>query len=141
MVKQGKKTGTDLAIRGEPHARAVSAERMRDGRDDANFAFAVVEGITPCSLAGFIRQLAHGTELVELLQNFVHRHHHLRRPYTVFFERHEFDKTDNDAFLTREAGKFDDLIFIESAEKYAVNLDWFQTGSLGGTDAGQDTVI
>src|SRR5260221_12341623 len=141
MVEQRKKTGTDLAVRGEPHARAVSAERMRDGCDDADFSFAVVEGITPRGFAGLIRKLAHGAELIKLFQNFVHRHHHLGRPHAVLFQRHEFDETDNDAFVTGKAGKLDDLIFIEAAEKHAVDLDRLQPCALGGTDARQHAVI
>src|SRR5712671_2987875 len=120
MVKQGKQAGTYLAVRGEPHARAVSAKRMRHRSDDADFSLAVVEGITPRGFAGLIRKLAHGTELIQLFQNFVHGHHHLRGPDSVLFKRHGFDETDDDAFLTGEAGKLDDLIFIEAAEKHAV---------------------
>src|SRR5882757_9979692 len=123
MIKQGKKTGTDLAVGSKANARAVSAERMRDGCDDADFSFAVVEGITPRGFAGLIRKLANGAELIELFQNFVHRHHHLGRPHAVLFQRHEFDETDDNAFLAGKAGKLDDLIFIESAQKNAVDLD------------------
>src|SRR3982074_1612885 len=103
MVEQRKQTGTDLAVRGQADARTVSAERVRDGRDDADFALAVVEGITPRSFAGFIRQLAHRTELVQSFQDFIHRNDYIGRPDAVFFERHEFDETDHDAFFPREA--------------------------------------
>ena len=62
MVKQGKKAGTDFAVRCKPHARAVSAKRMRDRRDNADFALAVVERVTPRGLAEFIGKLPHGTK-------------------------------------------------------------------------------
>src|SRR3954452_20371816 len=103
MVKQGKKAGTNFAVRGEPDARAVSAERMRDRSDNADFTFAIVESIAPRSFAKFIGELAHGTKLVELFQNFIHWDNYVRRPDAVFFERHEFDKAHDYAFFAGKA--------------------------------------
>src|ERR1051325_860177 len=102
---------------------------MRYRRDNADFAFAVIERITPRGLAEFIGKLAYRTKFVEFFQNFIHGNDHVWRPNTVFFQRHEFDKTHDHAFFPREAGEFYDLIFIESAQKNAVDLDWLQPGA------------
>ena len=49
MVQQGKQAGADLAV--WSGARASNARRtMRHGRDDADFAQAVIEGVTPGGL-------------------------------------------------------------------------------------------
>src|ERR1700722_15071709 len=44
MVPHREQAGADFAVAGDADTAAVSAERMRDGRDDADFADAVVEG-------------------------------------------------------------------------------------------------
>src|SRR4051794_23053886 len=114
---------------------------MRHRSNNANFSFAIVKGITPRGLTKLVRKLAHRTEFVELFQDFVHGDNYVWRPNAVFFQRHEFYKTHDYAFFSREASEFYDLIFIESAQKDAVDLDRFQPGPLGSTYAGQHTVI
>src|SRR3974390_2990069 len=42
-----KKTGIELAFRGQPRAAASSAKRLRNGRDEADLAAAVVKAPTP----------------------------------------------------------------------------------------------
>ena len=44
VVGLGEEAGADFAVRGEADAAAVAAEGSGDGRDDADFAEAVVEG-------------------------------------------------------------------------------------------------
>src|SRR6476646_1198729 len=119
----------------------MPAERMRHGRDDADFAQAVIEGVTAGGLTEFVGKLAHGTERIQLFQNFIHRDNDVRGPYAIFFQRHEFYEPDHNALFPREAREFHDLVFIESAQENAVDLDWFQPCALSGTDAGQHTVI
>src|ERR1700733_15343620 len=45
MIPYGEKAGANLAVAGDTDAAAVSAEGMRDGRDDPDFADAVFEAI------------------------------------------------------------------------------------------------
>src|SRR5437764_11723678 len=119
----------------------MSTERMRHRSNDADFTFAVIEGVTPRGLTEFIGKLAHGTKRIQLFQNFIHGDDDVRRPHAVFFQRHEFNEPDNHALFPREAREFDDLVFIETAQKNAVDLYWLQPSALGGTDTGQHTVI
>src|SRR5580765_1346770 len=104
----------------------MPAERMRHGRNDANLTQAIIEGITPRRLTGLVGKLADGTESVQLFQNFIHGDDDVRRPDAVFFQRHEFDEANNHALFPREARKFNDLVFIESAQENAVDFDWLQ---------------
>ena len=48
----GEETGADFAVGGEADAAAGAAEGEGDGRDDADLADAVVEGVAACGLAG-----------------------------------------------------------------------------------------
>src|ERR1700682_817094 len=116
MVEEGKQAGAYLAVRGETHARTVPAEGMRHRRNDSNLAEAIVKRVAPRGLAGRVGKLAHRTELVQLLQDFIHGDNDFLRPYAVFFQRHKLNEPDHDAFFARKAGKLHDLVFIESAQ-------------------------
>ena len=43
MIEQREQAGADLAVRGEAHARTVSAERMRYRRNDSDLAQAAID--------------------------------------------------------------------------------------------------
>src|SRR5205823_6403377 len=90
VIEDGEKTGTDLSVGGDANPAAMSAERMRHRGDDADLAAAVIELEAARCLAALVFDLDQRPELVHLTQNLVQRDHHLRRPYPVFLERHEF---------------------------------------------------
>src|SRR5205814_8217637 len=85
VIKEGKEAGADLSIGGQAHAAAVSAERMRHGRDDADLAHAIVELIPPGGLAVGMRNLDQRAKRLHALQDFIERDHDLRRPDAVLF--------------------------------------------------------
>src|SRR6185312_16284450 len=138
MIEQREKTGAQLAVRSKTDSRTMPAEWMRNRSDDADLSDSVVKRIAAGGFAKGIRcQITDGTELVQLLENLVHGNYHVRRPHTVFFQRHEFDEPDHHAFITRKTGKLHYLIFVEPAQKDRVYFDRFQTGALGRADSRQ----
>src|SRR5664279_3502187 len=114
VLADREQTGADLAVRRDADAAAMSAEGMRHRCDDPDLANAVVEDIAAGGLAARVADFAQRHELGHAPHNFVEGHDDLRRPHTVFFQRHEFDETDGDAFLAREAAKGSDLILYTS---------------------------
>src|SRR6185437_6323606 len=142
MIEQREKTGAQLAVRSKTDSRTMPAEWMRNRSDDADLSDSVVKRISAGGFAKGIRcQLTDGTELVQLLENLVHGNYHVRRPHTVFFQRHELDKADYHAFVAGESGELDNLILIEPAQKDRVYFDRFQTGALGRADSRQHFVV
>src|SRR5262249_27320236 len=127
--------------RSQTNARAVSAKRMRYGRNDADLADAIVKRVAARGLTRRVRKLAYRTELIQLLENLVHCDHHVGRPHAVLFEWPGLDEANHYAFGTREFRKLDDLVFVEAAQKHAVDLHRFQAHALGFTDARQHAVI
>src|ERR1700731_5125826 len=47
VIPDGEEAGSNFAVGGDADAAAVSAEGVRDGRDDADFAQAVFEAVAP----------------------------------------------------------------------------------------------
>src|SRR5260370_38456081 len=56
VVPHREQAGADLSVAGDAYSATLSAERMRDGRDDADLADAVVEAVA----AGGVRRPAGG---------------------------------------------------------------------------------
>src|SRR5579864_2177265 len=113
---------------------------MRDRRDDADLADAVVEPVAARGLAVGVRDLDQRPEFFHALQYFFERHDDLGAPHAVLFEWHEFDEAQHYGLFARELAKGDDLVVVEAAQQYAVHLHWLEPGALGGTDAGEDVV-
>ena len=106
VVALGKQAGADLAVRCDANAAAVSAERLRDRGDDADLAYAIVEGKSLRRLAGGVRrELDQGTECIQASDDLVHRNNGFRLPAAVFFEGHPLDEADDDAFAAGELGE------------------------------------
>ena len=51
MPAQGEEAGVELPVGGDPSSRAITAERLRDGGDDADLAGAVQVAVALCDLA------------------------------------------------------------------------------------------
>jgi hypothetical protein len=141
VVPNRKKAGADLAVGGDADATAVTAEGMRNRSDDSDFANAVVEVIPSRGFAARVRDLDQRAILRHALDNFIQRDHRRGRPGSVFLERHEFDKANDDAFFTSKHAEGDDLIFIEAAHEHAVNLDRPKPRTPGGANSRQHLVI
>jgi len=62
------------------------------------------------------------------------------RPGAVFFEGHEFDEADDDAFFAGEFPERHDLTFVEAAQEHAIDFDRIKATAAGGANAGDDVV-
>src|SRR5581483_12120171 len=103
VVALGEEARPYLPVGRDAHAAAVSAERMRNRRNDSNLANSVVEGEPPRRFGGMIRgKCNQRVYTVEPLDDFIHADHGLRRPGAVLFERHPLDKADDHALSARE---------------------------------------
>src|SRR5208282_6078701 len=122
------------------HAAAMSTERLRHRRDDADLAHAIVEGVAPRRLAAGVRDLYQRPEGADAIQNFRERDHDLRRPHTVFLQRHELDEAHHHAFGAGELAELDDLIVVEAAQQHAVHFHRVKTRPARGTDARQHSL-
>src|SRR5579864_5772322 len=123
VVPDGKEASANLAVAGDADAAAMPAEGMRDRCDDSDFADAVIEAITAGGLRMGVRNFDERPVLGYARQNFVECHNGRGRPDAVFFERHELDEADDDAFFAGEHSEGDDLVFVEATQEDAVDLD------------------
>src|ERR1700742_4042710 len=138
VIEMGKKAGSDFSIGRKAYAAAGSAKSLRDRGDDADLPYPIVEGIAPRGLTRVVRGKRHKrAEAVQFFDHLRERHNYIRRPQAIFFQGHELDKTNNHAFVSREAGEGDDLVVIEAAQQHAVDLDRPQPGALCGAQPGQ----
>src|ERR1039457_6516412 len=135
VLADREQTGPDLAVRCYADAAAMSAEGMRHRCNDSDLANAVFKHVAAGGLAVRVADFAQRHELSHAALNFVEGHDDLLRPHAVFFQRHEFDEADGDAFLAREAAKGGDLIVVEAAHQDTVDLDWADPGTLRGADS------
>src|SRR5690348_17186774 len=81
MVPDRKQAGANLAIRSDPNAAAMSAERVRHRSNDPDFPDAIVEAITPRRLATLMRNFDEWPIFRHALQNFIQRDYDVRRPH------------------------------------------------------------
>src|SRR5260221_3555287 len=72
--------------------------------------------------------------------DFVERYDSFGRPDTVFFQRHKLDEPYCHSFFAREHAEGNDLIFVEAAHQYAVDLDGPEPGAACRSNACQDMV-
>src|SRR5689334_13874025 len=63
VFANGEQAGANLAVGGDAHAAAVSAEWMRHGGDDTDLANAVFEGVAVRGLASLLAEVAERHEL------------------------------------------------------------------------------
>src|SRR4051812_13690371 len=141
VIEDGKQARADLAIGGKTHAAAMSAERMRHRRDDADLSDAVVELEAACGFAALMFDLDQRTKLLHLFEDMLKRDYHFPRPHPVFFQRHEFDEPQHYAFFAREFSEGDDLVFVEAAQQDAVHLYRSESGSFRGPNASQAVFV
>ena len=94
--------------------------------------------VSPGALPGSGTERTHG---VDARVHLVEADDGVRRPDAVFFERHELDEADDDAFAAGELGEGHDLVVVEAAQQDAVDLDRAEAGGLGGADAGEHALV
>src|SRR5437764_11409253 len=114
MIPYRKQAGADFSIRRDTNPATLSAEWIRDWRNEADFPDTVNEAIAPGSFAARVRHFNQRHELRHPLEDFVEHNHGCRQPYPVFLQRHEFDKADDHRFLACKLSKRNDLVFVEA---------------------------
>src|SRR5262249_40868786 len=100
----------------------MTAEGMRDRRNDSDLAYSVLKTIPARSFAAGVRDFSQRDVLRHAAQNFVESNHYVRRPDSIFFQRHEFDKANDYAFFPRKSAESCDLIFVEAAHQHTVHF-------------------
>ena len=122
VLAQAEQARPNLAVAGEPDARARAAEGKRDRSDDAELADSVVKAVAPRGRAGFVGNFVEGCKAGHALQNLFKRHHHIRTPHPALFQRHELDEAHRDLLLAGKTAKGFHLVLVEAAQKHAVDL-------------------
>src|SRR5262249_19529994 len=121
---------------------AGAAEGPGDGRDDADLAYAVVEGEALRGLAGgSARQRYQGAYGADTRLQLVIADHRVGGPGAVFLERHELDEAQDGGFATGEFNEGNDLIIVETAEQHAIHLHRTEAGGLRSSNTREDAVI
>src|SRR3954467_364189 len=110
MIEDGEEAGAYLPVGGDAHPAAMSAEGMRNRRDDADLTDAVIEPKAARRFAALMFDFDQRPELLHLAENLVKRDHDFRRPHPVFFQRHELDEAQHYTFFARKLSEWDDLV-------------------------------
>src|SRR5262249_39879718 len=113
---------------------------MRNGGDDPNLADPIVKFITSCGLTVLVGGLDQRFVLRHASQDFFKPDDDLRRPDAVFLEGHELDKTHDHTFCARELAEGNNLIFIEAAQQYTIDLYRIEASASRGTNTSEHTI-
>ncbi len=73
VVPDGEQAGANFSVAGNADTAAMSAERMRHRRDDANLADAIFKAVAPRRFRARVRDLHQRPVLGHARQNFVKR--------------------------------------------------------------------
>src|SRR5690349_5573813 len=119
----------------------MSAERMGYGRNNTDFADAVLETVAPGSFAARVRDFNQRAVFRHAPQNFVEPDYDVWGPDPIFLQRHELNEADHHAFFAREHAEWNDLVFVEAAHQHAIDFYRPQSQAPGCADAGQNVVI
>src|SRR5215475_11404381 len=92
MVPDGEQACADLAVGGNADAAAVSAKGVGHWRNDADLPNTIVEAVAACGLGARVRNFHEWAIFSHPFQDFGECHHNVRRPDSVFLERHELDE-------------------------------------------------
>jgi len=139
VVILAEKAGAELAVGSEADARAMAAESLRDGRDEADFArSAVGKPIFAGGLAGLVWNGNERPAGMDAGMDFRGRNNQVARPMAVGVEGHELNEAHDDAAIAREFGEGFDFILVETAHENGVDLDGSEAGGLRGVNAGHD---
>src|SRR5690625_2054826 len=134
----GKQAGVELAFGRQAGAGAGVAKRLRDGRDDADFATAVSVSPAARHFAEIVwLNRLDGPAGVDALENIRRRHHVIEPPAVGVAHVHEFDKTQHVAAAAKIFGHGFDAMIVHAALDHHVDLDRVKAGGGGVIDAGQ----
>src|SRR6266850_4291943 len=139
VIVLAEKTGAKFSIGSQTDARAVAAERLRDGCDEADFAgSAVRETVFARGFAALVRNLHQRPAGVNAFVNFGCGNDETARPVAVSIERHEFDEAHDDAAVACKFREGFDFIVVEPANEHGVHFGGREARFLGGFEAAHD---
>jgi hypothetical protein len=117
VIRDGKQAGANLAIGSNANATAVSAEGMRNWRNDPDLAGTVIKPVAASGRAALMGNLHQWPILGPAMNDLVERDHNFRRLSASLFERHEFDETHHDIFFATKPADGNDLVLVEAAQE------------------------
>src|SRR6266446_608903 len=136
MIVLAEEARAELAVGGKPDAGAMAAERLGDRSDEADFTgSAVVEAVLASGLAALVGNLLERPARVNAPADLRGGDYQVTCPVTVGIERHEFDKTHDDAAVAGEFGEGFDFVVVEATDQDGVHFGGCEAGLLGGVDA------
>src|SRR5918999_1886890 len=118
-----EQAGAELALRGQPDAVAVRAERLGDGVDEADLALAVREAVHARCRVRLARELLERVHAVDDRSDLLARQHLVLRPGVVAVEGHELDEAHLIARRACELRHRQRLLLGEAAQRHRVDLD------------------
>src|SRR5216684_113812 len=123
MVVLAEETGAELAIGSQADARAVPAERLGYGSDEADFAgCAVGETVFAGGFAALVGNLLERPTSMDALVDFRGGNDQAAGPVAVGVERHEFDEAHDDAGFAGVRCESFDFVIVDAADEYGVDL-------------------
>src|SRR6185437_8255701 len=130
-----KETGVEHAVGGQSRARAVAAEALGDGGDEAHSPAAIGEGITFRHLAAvFAAERHEGPALADARQQLARRHHQLRAPVVAIADVHVFDETDDDPAPAEALDQIERGVIVDATLYDRVDLDRLEARAAGVLD-------
>src|SRR5437899_11481703 len=120
VIPDREKASAKLAVGSEADAAAVSAEGMRNRRDDTNFANSIVKALASCGLATLMRDLDQRTIFRHAAYDCIGRDHDIRRPDPFFFGWHALDEANDNALSTTKQADGADLVRFTAALDSAI---------------------
>ena len=134
----GEEAGVEHALGRQPGPRAVAAEGLRDGRDDADLAAAVAVAPAPRDLApvGGLDRLQRQRG-VDAAQDLRARHDVVEAPAVAGAHVHVLDEAQAVAAAVEVPRQVDQRVVVDAAAHDGVDLDRRQAGRRRRVDAGQ----
>src|SRR5882672_6681888 len=127
LFVQAEQAGAYFSVGGEANPVAMTAERLADGRDDADLPSALREAP---ALRRF-RTVRRMDRLqikasLQTLEDFASRHDEFLLPRPARIERHEFDETKAQFLDAGEFGERLDFMIVDAANDHGVHLHRIQ---------------
>src|SRR5579875_3748251 len=117
------------AVRREPRARAVAAERLGDGGDESNLASAVGEAVALGDFAPIVAlERLEGPALGNARDQLARRHYELLLPMVAVAHVHIFDESHDDAGAAEALQEVENRVVVHAALDDCVDLDRGEAG-------------
>ena len=125
---RGEQAGVERAVGRDARARAVAAERLRDRRDEADFARAVFECVALGDFAAVVAVARRDRPArVDARREFARRHHQRGIPVIARADVHVFDEAHDDAGAAEMRQQIEQRVIVDAALHDGVHLDGRET--------------